>query len=84
MIRFIPSKLCGEHHKCEVAAGHADTDPSFFTIVLSNIGLNEHGTTKHFFRIREIESMRADVGAILGFVPLKYRCNSKCSYAPKD
>jgi hypothetical protein len=45
--------------------------------------VDEESAPKHFFRRGEVKPMFSDVGTVLGFVPLKGHCNSKCSYNQK-
>src|SRR5689334_19228012 len=59
---------------------HANPKPSLLAIILTRVGANQKHAAEHFFRLREVEPMLPDIGAVLGFVPLKSHCNSNCSY----
>jgi hypothetical protein len=69
-----------ERYKGNAALNHPNSNPSPLAIVLSRIGSNKKSATEHFFRLGEMESVFPDIGPVLGLVPFKDHCNSKCSY----
>src|ERR1700733_563635 len=71
---------CSECYKGDAPPNHANSHPSFLTVIFALVGTNEKEASKHIFRICEVEAVLSNIGSILCIVPLKRHCNSICSY----
>jgi len=75
IIRIFP-----EYYEGNTILYHPNSNPSLLAVILARVGTNKKNVTEHLFRLGEVEPMLPDVGPVLGLVPFKSTCNSKCSY----
>src|SRR5579863_4519152 len=67
-------------HKGNASVNRADSYPSFLAVILTSVWTNQKNATEHFFCVRKIETVLANIGLVLSFVPLKGHCSSNCNY----
>jgi hypothetical protein len=70
-----------ELNESDAPSNRADSSPPLFSVIFSCIGKREKEAGEDFFRISATQSMFLDIDPVLNWIPLKSRCNSKCSYS---